>query len=123
MKEKTKEIKPNWLINIGVGVALLIIILASVVNAVLIYLVLVFIAFVSVANMVRIERLILEKKKESEVEEEEDLDKPPEPPFLEEIEKAKEYLKQGFTKEEIIEGLREKHNNAEVDYIIKQMEV
>jgi len=127
MQKQTKEIKPNWLINMGVGICLLVIILASVVNPILIYLALVFVGFISVTNMVRIERLILGKKKESEVEEteesEEDLDKSPKKPYLEAIEKARDYLKNGYTKEEIAEGLKEKYDNAIVNWIIKEAEV
>ncbi len=94
MKEEEKDIKPNWLINGGVGLALLLIILGALASPLLIFVALVFLGFVSVANMVRIERLILEKKNEVKIESEEsskeEVKEPMDLPDVDEVKKSYE---------------------------------
>lgn len=120
-----KEKKPNMLINGGVGVVLLLIILGSLASPLLILVALLFIGFVSVANMVRIERLTLAKKEtrpEKEIEPEIE-DVPPEPPYQKGIlKKARRFLTDGYTIEEIKEALSEKYTDSVVDLVIKELE-
>jgi len=116
-----KEKKPSWLINYGVGLTLLFILLASIVSPVWIYAVMAFIGAIAVVNMINMEKMKINKEPEEEVEE-----TPPEPPKMYKkgiLKKARKYLENGYTIEEIREGLSEKYTKSVVDSVINELEV
>jgi len=112
--------KENWLIVGGVAVVMVLLILGSFISPLLVYLTLTFIGVVSMINMLRIERLSADRKVETPKEE---LPEPPKPMEVnkEAIDKANEYLENGFNEEEIREGLKEKYTDETVDEIMKKI--
>lgn len=121
--------KINWVITTLTSIMLLVLVVGSFINSLLIYVSILYLGVLALISMVRIDLLnlrLIKSTKEEEVKEtepkeikKEQMDAPPTPPFDDIISLVKQYKEEGYTKEEIEEGLKEKYDKFVVDFVMK----